>query len=307
MADEQNKHQPSKGRMPDFIIIGAAKSGTTTLYQYLCRHPNIYMPKRKEPGFFVEEDVFKLGLGWYQGLFADARRDQLCGEASTNYTRYPQYPNATTRIAEFLPKVKLIYIMRQPVERAYSHYVQEVKNDQRQKQKARVDETFEQHIERDTTVIDSSNYMLQIRQYLEFFGKESFLFLLMEDLSKKPAEVCKQTCSFLGIDDSIDLVEGKPIAANLAKTHESEFLRKQIMRPIRAIPGISKLWNPVPKAWRDKIYSFIESSPYGSTVKGRVVPKPMSDATRAMLTERFSPMVDGLSVFLDRDLSCWRK
>src|SRR4029079_14131002 len=74
------------GRLPNFLIIGAAKSGTTTMYEYMLQHPAVYMPKIKEPCFFDETLTWKNGIGWYMSLFAQAEEHQICSEASTNYT-----------------------------------------------------------------------------------------------------------------------------------------------------------------------------------------------------------------------------
>jgi hypothetical protein len=111
-----------KGRFPDFLIIGSAKSGTTTLYECLQRHPNIFLPALKEPQFFSKNSVFEQGAAWYKALFAQAEDSQICGEASTTYTRWPHTPDVPRRIMNLLPNPKFIYLMRNPVERAYSHY-----------------------------------------------------------------------------------------------------------------------------------------------------------------------------------------
>ena len=119
---------------PDFIIIGAAKSGTTTLYQYLCRHPQIYMSTPKEPDFFSLDMNYHKGIEWYESLFDGAKPEQICGEASTTYSRWHQHPKAAERISQYLPKVKLIYIMRHPVDRAYSFYAYRFKRSQHNRQ-----------------------------------------------------------------------------------------------------------------------------------------------------------------------------
>ena len=115
-------------RLPDFIIIGAAKAGTTTLHHYLDLNPQIYMSSPKEPCFFSDDEIYVKGVDWYSSLFSSAKPDQACGEASTRYSPYPQYTEAAPRMAELLPHVKLIYIMRHPVDRAYSHHVHEMKS-----------------------------------------------------------------------------------------------------------------------------------------------------------------------------------
>ena len=110
------------GRNPDFLVIGAMKAGSTTLHTYLSRHPDLYLHERKEPGFFSREERYARGIEWYRALFADARPDQLCAESSTCYTRWPHFADVAPRIRQHVPEVRFVYIMRDPVARAYSHY-----------------------------------------------------------------------------------------------------------------------------------------------------------------------------------------
>ena len=177
--------------IPSFLIIGAAKSGTSTLFDCLVNHPQVFRPAKKEPDFFCYEENYAKGMDWYLEMFAGRGPSQIAGEASTNYAKWPKYPQSAARIAKHLPHVKLIYIMRNPVDRAYSYY----KHVNRNKP---IQETFEQYIARTSEALDASHYMLQINQYLQYFPKESFLFLLLEYMERQPRVVLKQVCRFLG-------------------------------------------------------------------------------------------------------------
>lgn len=106
---------------PDFIIIGAMKCGTTSLYYYLRNHPDIFMPREKELHYFVEEKNFKKGEDWYQSNFNDKFR--LNGEASTNYTKKHLFSGVPERMHKVVPKAKLIFLYRDPAERSWSHYI----------------------------------------------------------------------------------------------------------------------------------------------------------------------------------------
>ncbi len=117
-------------RLPDFIIIGAAKLGTTTLYNYLSLHPQICMSPVRETEFFAKDEKYIKGLEWYGSFFSNASPHQVCGEKSVTYTIVSKFPEAVPRIAQVLPNVKLIYIMRHPVDKAYAFYGQPIKNDQ---------------------------------------------------------------------------------------------------------------------------------------------------------------------------------
>ena len=113
------------GRLPDFIIIGAMKSATSTLQEQLVLQPGIFMSSPKEPNFFSDDDVYSNGLNWYSSLFENAKPGDLSGEASTHYTKLPTYPETIKRLKESLPELRLIYVMRHPIDRLISHYIHE--------------------------------------------------------------------------------------------------------------------------------------------------------------------------------------
>ncbi|MGB3561069.1 MAG: sulfotransferase domain-containing protein [Geitlerinemataceae cyanobacterium] len=227
-----NPTQPQL-RLPEFLIIGAAKSGTTTLFEYLKRHPEISLSSIKEPNFFGMDENYAKGLDWYSSVFSSAQPHQVCGEASTDYAKFPKFPKTAQRIAQTVPEVKLIYLMRNPVNRAYAYY-------RHLGRKFKVRETFEEHIAHTKICLESSDYMVQIENYLQFFPKESFLFLLMDDLIERPEETLPKICRFIGVDD-IDLVEGNPIRANDASKFFQDTLRGRITAPLRSIPLLANV------------------------------------------------------------------
>ena len=291
-------------RLPDFLIIGAAKAGTTTLYDYLCQHPQIYMTSIKEPCFFSDNDIYAKGLDWYSSLFNQAASGQVCGEASTRYTRYRQYPEAATRIAQTLPNVKFIYIMRHPIERTYSHHVHEIRTGQN---KPRT--TFEEGIKYHSYMLDVSNYIQQIEQYLKIFPKDSFLFLLMEDLIQKPSDTLREIFKFLEVDETIDLVDRRSVAKNQARDHAEGFVRSKMTAPLKKIPAFSHAVGLLPQEWRDFAYQVLKALPYyGKWGKNQsYLPPPMLPETRQMLIEKFREPNQKLAELLNRDLSHWSK
>ena len=123
--------------LPDFLVIGAFKAGTTSLHHYLDKHPRIFMTRLKEPNFFAHtksdpnhdnRNIFPVtDLAQYERLFADARADQLKGEASPGYLPSKQAPR---KIKEQIPDIRLLATLRDPVDRAYSHYLMELRNEQ---------------------------------------------------------------------------------------------------------------------------------------------------------------------------------
>jgi hypothetical protein len=292
--------------LPDFLIIGAAKSGTTTLYQYLCQHPKIYMSHPKEPDFFALDSQYAKGLDWYRGLFATATADQICGEASTTYSRLQQHPEAAKRIAANLPRVKLIYIMRHPVERAYSFYVHRLKGS-RYRPEFAVAKTFEETIKQQSEFLDSSYYLYQIEEYLHFFSKESFLFLLMEDLIQDPAKTVNQVFKFLEVDSQVDVINGSPIVANKATDNPAWAVRSQLTSPFKAIPGVKALTSVLPRNFKDVAYQAIKRLNYDRWLQQQYLPPAMLPETRQKLLLQFDESNQKLAEFLNRDLSHWNQ
>lgn len=187
---------------PEIYLIGAQKSGTTTLAYLLSQHPSICVCEPKEPHFFSTN--WSKGLAWYQDKFSKYR-DAICVDASTTYSMAPlsvqENPSDTRkflrgvpqRIYSTNPNAKFIYLLRDPVERTYSGYWHRFTNGREQK-------NFEEAIRNDSFYLDVSNYYGQLELWLEYFPTESFLFLLFEDMKNNPEQVAKDCFKFIGLD-----------------------------------------------------------------------------------------------------------
>lgn len=286
----------SPGRLPQFIIIGSPKAGSTTLHNYLSRHKNIFMCTPKEPNYFSHQDVYSRGLEWYKKLFAEAKSDQICGEASTTYSRYPQFRDVANRIAIVAPEAKIIYIMRNPIERAYSHYGHHMRSG--------VIMTFEEALERDPVYVNVSLYMMQIKQYLRFFKTEAFKFLLIDDLIEFPNETLHEVQNFLGLNVQNLLHDGK-IHAN--RGGPEFFLWFEMMRAISAHPLLLKVKDSIPPIVRKMLFSVLKRSPVGQRrINSHQLP-PMKKDTRHRLLDMFLKPNEELAAFLGRDLSMWSR
>ncbi|MGF1512523.1 MAG: sulfotransferase [Elainellaceae cyanobacterium] len=289
-----NGAQPN---LPKFLVIGAAKSGTTTLATYLRKHPECFIPEEKEPNFFGIDEKYEQGLDYYAALFEPAAENQHCAEASTDYAKWPRYPHVAERIAQHLPDVKLIYLMRHPVERAYSYYVH--------RHRSGVDETFEEYIARTSEAIDGSNYMMQIERYMPFFSKERFLFLLSEDLVSDPYETLRSVCRFIGVDDTFDFSADGPVAANRGRKVFEDTLRGRVTAPLRRVPLLATVAAAMPQSWRDGFYALLKKTAYGKQVRQTYTAPPMKPETRQELLEYFSKPNENLAKFIGQDLSSW--
>jgi len=298
--------QQITGRLPDFLIVGAAKSGTSSLFSYLAQHPAIFGSDPKEPCYFDPHANLDRGLVWYRQLFADAEPWQVCGEASTNYTRYPQVPGVPARIQETVPDAKLIYLMRHPVDRAYSHYVHAYAKEEYPRD--RFELSFEEFAAAYPRVLDSSDYALQLKQYFERFPREQMLLLFMEDLERDPLAVCREVFGFLGVDPEFDpFGEVGPQRENVGATFREGRVRGDMMAPLKEIAALRALGEWVGPKGRETVYSLLRQSPYGR-LKGRAhAPPPMKPRVRELMLRRFMPAVDYVEELTGRDLSHWRE
>lgn len=179
--------------LPDFVVIGAMKAGTTSLYRYLMGHPQIAMSRMKETDFFIETKNWSLGAKWYASQFPKGNR--LKGEVSPNYTKSDIFPGVPERLASQAPEAKLIFIARDPVDRFVSQYKHEwllghmavPPEDILKTQSGR-------------QIIRHSSYAAELGEFLAFFPRAQLLILDFDALSSTPETVIFETTEFLGID-----------------------------------------------------------------------------------------------------------
>jgi len=271
-------------RLPNFMVIGAMKSATTTLHAQLARQPGIFMTTPKEPNFFSDDDVYARGIGWYRELFAGAGDAALRGESSTHYTKLPTYPRTLERISKHLIHPKLIYVMRHPVDRLVSHYVHEWSEG---RIAVPIDEAAELHPE----LVDYGRYAMQLRPYLEAFGPGSVLPVFFDRLRVTPQAELARVCAFLGY-------RGEPrwheeVARENAS---SERLKKSRMRDKIVKPPLLRALRRqlVPKAVRARVQGL-----------WRMKERPeLSAERRAWLEQRFDADLAELGGWLGIELSC---
>ena len=180
--------------LPNIFIIGAAKCGTTSLHHYLDQHPDISMSSDKEPGVFSRPLWIDRRDGYADILDCDA---PYRGESSTSYTRYPVEGDAAAAIHAAAPDAKLIYLVRDPIERAVSDYVHHVALGHEQRS---LDEALRDYTDPQNFYVTSSRYAFQIGRYLEHFPASSLLILDQADLLKKRAETMREVFAFIGVD-----------------------------------------------------------------------------------------------------------
>ncbi len=231
---------------PNFFIVGVAKAGTTSLASWLRQHPDVFIPSLKEPRYF-SHDLADPGIhnvvrtkAAYLALFAKAQNYKARGEASTSYFTHWRY--VPERIKKVIPEAKIIIILRDPVERAYSAYLMLVRG-------GRETLPFFEAVRKSPFASRyCTTYAEPIRKYLEVFGRERVLILMFEDLKKNPYGLLKDVARFLGID------EEPMMNVNLSVENPGGVPRGRVSRLIldlrRRIP-VAVL--PLPKTWKSTV------------------------------------------------------
>jgi len=178
---------------PDFIIMGAMKSATSTLHTQLAMQPGIFMSTPKEPNYFSDDTEFARGELWYASLFEGALVGDICGESSTHYTKLPNYPLTVERMANYLDSPKLIYVMRHPVDRLISHYIHQwTQNEFKCDINQAIDECEE--------LTAYSCYARQLEPYFKQYGQENVLPVFSEAIRLNPQDRLQRVADFIGLN-----------------------------------------------------------------------------------------------------------
>lgn len=181
--------------LPNLIVIGAMKCGTTSLHDYLKAHPEIFMSQVKEIDFFLKERQWDKGVPWYESQFDSPLPWR--GESSQNYTKRHHFePGVAERIAGMLPEARLIYIVRDPVVRIVSHYHEALEGGYNPKQGMNA---FLTHDPANNHYVRTSSYHYQLEAYLPFYALERIHILALEDLQENPLAAMNGIFRFLGV------------------------------------------------------------------------------------------------------------
>jgi hypothetical protein len=181
--------------LPGFFIIGAQKSGTSTLHHLLQQHPQAYLCDPKEPHFFSDPSIGAKGEDWYRSLFAAAGDAIAVGEASTTYSMYPHYSGVVERVTSLVAEPKLIYLLREPIARMRSAYLHALTWGSETR-------SIAQALTEDPRYLLSTSYAMQAEQWLAAVPRDALLLLSLEELESDPTAVLSRACSFLGIDNT---------------------------------------------------------------------------------------------------------
>lgn len=294
--------------LPNFICVGAQKSGTTTLHDILNQHPEICLPKDKETKFFQRDDRFNKGLEYYKSHFKINFKQKIIGEVDPEYMYFKYIPK---RIFETLgADIKLIFLLRNPIDRAFSHYLMSKKRGYEDNsflkailmEKERI---FEDDSQTDFSLsnclnfsyIDRGYYSRQIKEYLKYFKKENMLFILFEeDLISNRVKTINKILSFLNI--SIELKGDIYLQSNPKGMYKYKYLAKFINKPNFIKKFLKYL---LPSSIRVSTKELINNLNYTKLVKDK-----LSDYERKNLIKQYYyDEIFDLERLINRNLNYW--
>ncbi len=208
---------------PNFLVIGAMKCATTSLFDALGRHPQVFVSSPKEPEFFCKDEIFARGWPWYESMFAGAGGRMAIGEGSTSYTKLLLFPRSAERVAAHLPDAKLLYIVRHPLARILSHWLHTAAE-------VPAMPPLAEALEKWPHLVDTSLYWRQIDAYRRFYPDDRILILLFEDFVERPAEVMRRCYEFLGVDPGLGEQDRFPAAHVSAQKRVDGTLIRRLQR-----------------------------------------------------------------------------
>jgi len=297
--------------LPNFLIIGAAKSGTTALYWYLRSHPEIFMSSRKEPHYFSYTEETKNTAGpsdyiksaitdysEYLHLFDKVTNQKAIGEASPTYI---YVPGTAERIKMTIPAVKLIAILRNPADRAYSAYMHLIRDGKE------TINTFKEALDLEDERVNknwgpiyhftkSGFYYEQLSRYYNMFPSENIKVIIYDDFVKEPLAVMHNLFDFLGVDSSfVPDMSTKPNVSGVPKNKTLQRILDGIFGKPNPIRSISRLLFSA--VLRNRVTTYLRNK----NLERDTIPSEY----RQHLLKVFTPDILKLEKLIDRDLSVW--
>ena len=278
--------------LPDFMCIGAMRSGTTWLDKVLRSHPNIYLPeKRKEIHFF--DQYYDRGIEWYEDFFPNVDnldKDIKLGEITPAYLYFKGSPQ---RIFKSVPNCRFIVIFRNPAERAYSHYGFLVKNYNERR-------AFEKIFAEEQELFLKGLYGAQMERYLQYFPIEKFLFLFYEEIAENPMGILGKIGDFLEVPvDGFDInhLREKRNTSGYPRFPKARALACTFRDNVRKYGkyDLDWFWNLAKKSGLEQIFE---------SQKNKL--EPLNQETRTKLISKYEPDITKLEQLINVDLSSWK-
>ncbi|MCB0429371.1 MAG: sulfotransferase domain-containing protein [Flavobacteriales bacterium] len=289
--------------LPNVVVIGAQKAGTTTLYEWLATHPGIYLAPSKEVHFFDRDANYNQGPEWYEQHFSGAAGYRVVGEVTPDYMQYDYVPGRMFKVLG--PQVKLVMLLRNPVARAYSQFnFHKMHGVEKRKSFEQALESYKPggacdrftHWFDPSYYVERSRYHERITRFLEYFPKEQIFVGIFEEMFGPGAgsDTLQRLLAFLGAEAFIPQQE---VHAN------ATVVKTGLDRWMQAFGGKAGLTGLVKKGLSEKNYSRLKARIHGMT---RYSPPGLKPEVKTQLMQRyFMDDIRQLEQWLERDLSIW--
>lgn len=283
---------------PNLFLGGVQKSGTTSLHYFLSKHPDIFIPEvPEELHFFDIDDNYSKGIDWYLSHFCERKEEKIIAQTSPLYIYDKEVPQ---RIKEFNPEAKFIFILRNPIDRAYSHYWNSVRygyeNLSFEKAIEREQERISQNSDyrRRYSYIDRGRYAEQLLRFFDLFPRENILVLLFDDLKKSYIDIGNLCGEFLDIDpEQFVYSEAQQSVRNKAQVPRFNFLQQWIGKQYERQSKNEELTLPFVVRVVEKIN--LKNIKY----------TPMKEDTKLKLLAELKNEIISLQEMLNLDLQNW--
>lgn len=274
-------------RFPDFIVIGAMKSGTTSLFGYFDDHPDVWVSHPKELDFFLDRGNWDRGIDWYLSHFAGAPSDAVLGEVSPSYSQTHLYPEVPHRMAALVPTARLVYIVREPVQRIRSMYAHLVIDGLESR-------PIDDAVKMNRDYVETSRYAARIASFEPAFSEGRMQIITTEQLKAKPVDTLDEIASFVGITPWSGLDRPLPAQRNVT---EDRRIEHPMGKRLKSRPSY---WRMLNRSWRARRLH--------ATFFERPVTPPsttLSSAVDEWLRETLEPDTEALEMLLGRRMTEW--
>ncbi len=286
-----------QNNLPNFFVVGSPKCGTTSVYHYLSKHQDIFLPSKKELNFFSSEEIIRQNLYYdsfmvddfnhYKDLYKNSHNFCAKGDFSVSYLFYKDVPK---KIKDCVPDAKIIIFLRNPLDRSYSHYLMDFRL-------GYINNSIEQIIKNPKKfntyyqqIIELSMYFNQVKRYKDLFG-DNVKIILFEQLKNDTASTINSILDFINVDKNVDLITD--IKHNSFKMPKNNLVKK-IYNNKKIRTFFSKL---TPKIFKKAIFSIFFT-----------YDKPkLTVSTKNYLSNLFHDDIKSLEKLINEDLSDWYK
>jgi hypothetical protein len=291
---DKDKSKENGPLPPTFLLCGAAKCGTTSLYSYISDHPDVYVSTTKETKFFTDPDYFSRGIEWYRQFYEEYDGESAVGEGDTGIM---YYPGSAERVHKINPDVRLLFVLRDPVEQVFSHYWFGIERGLYECSTRTFSEFIRDHENRWTKrTLDVAKYHEQLVRFDPYFDDAQKKVILFRELTQQTEKTLRGVYRFIGVDERYQPDDLKPKNVTTYPNSPSLYrMISEVWRPVRSRipqPIIEKTTKMRGHAKR-LFFSSDEEKP------------SMDEKDRRYLQEYYREHNRRLESYLDRDLSHW--